>query len=103
MYYTSHAYSDCGRSYFETDLIEAEGEAQELFLDQCEQYGYADRMFVAIDDISAWDIQLDIVDYIGQEKFNRFEKTLENYTEDDGELTRTKIDSWFKACMEVKR
>jgi len=104
MYYVSHAYSDCGRSYVETDLIEAEGEAFDLFLTQCEQDGYASREFVAIDYVTEDDIQLDIVDYIGEDKFKVFEKTLENFTEEDGELTRTKIDSWFIACtMRRKR
>ena len=102
MYFTTHAYSDNGRAYYETDLIEAEGEAENLFLEEVTRNQYVEQNFTAIDEVSEYEIGLDIVDYIGQKAYNTFE-SIANNTEEYADLSYTKLDSWYKACKVAKR
>ena len=85
-----------------SELIEADGEAEELFLDECVANGYAEQCFTAIDYVSDEDIQLDITDYIGQKAFDRFDKALMHLDEDE-ELSYTKANSWYIASIKAKR
>ena len=89
-------------SVVESDRIEADGEAEAIFLDNCQHWGYAERHFTAIDDISEYDIELDIVDYIGEKAFNAFAGTF-IYADEDEELSRTKINSRYIACLKANR
>jgi len=90
-------------SMVESDLIEAPGEAEDIFFDNCLANGYAEQCFTAIDDVSELDIELDITDYIGDKAFRLLESTLELLDEDE-ELTETKLNSRYVACtMKRKR
>lgn len=86
-----------------SELIEADGEAEEMFLEKTVDEGYAERYFFALDDISQDEIELDITDYMGNKAWATFEKAVNNYTEEEGELTYPKIDSWYRACIKAKR
>ena len=86
-----------------SELIEADGEAEELFLQETTENGYAERYFFAMDDVSQDEIELDITNYISVKAFQRFESVINNYTEDEGELSRTKVESWYLACLKAKR
>ena len=103
MYNLTHAYSDLGRPYYETDLIVADGEAEAIYLDEVVRNGYAERCFMAIDDVSQDTIDLEITMFIKEKAYNIFEKLINNYTEEDGDLTYTKANSWFIACGKAKR
>lgn len=85
-----------------SELIEADGEAEELFLQECQYNGYAERCFTAIDYVSDEDIQLDITDYIGEKSFKVFEKCLEN-TDEEEELSMAKLNSWYIAATMRRR
>ena len=86
-----------------SELIEADGEAEDLFLQETVNNGYVNRFVYVIDEKSRELIKLNITDYIGDKAFQRFESVINNYTEDDGELSRTKIESWYLACLKAKR
>jgi len=86
-----------------SELIEADGEAEKIFLDEVVNNGYAERYFNVTDDVSEDMIELDITFYIGDKAWTAFEKTINNYTEDEGDLTYTKANSWFIACGKAKR
>jgi len=103
MYNLTHAYSDLGRPYYETDLIVADGEAEAIFLEDVVNKGYVEQCFMAIDDISQDTIDLEITMFIKEKAYNSFEKLINNYTEEDGDLTYTKANSWFIACGKAKR
>ena len=86
-----------------SELIEADGEAEDLFLQETVNNGYVNRFVYVIDEKSRELIKLNITDYIGDKAFQRFESVINNYTEEDGELSRTKIESWYLACLKAKR
>lgn len=85
-----------------TELIEADGEAEQLFLEQVVADQYPSQHFHAIDWKSNDVIDLDIVDYIGQKAFNLFEKVILNTPEDE-KISYEKANSWFIACVKAKR
>lgn len=83
----------------EEDLIEADGEAEVLFLmkvvyDQCPS-----QYFTAIDWVSDETIDLDIADYIGQNTYNLFESCFMQLDE-DYEVSYTKAESMYLACIQ---
>jgi hypothetical protein len=82
----------------ETELIEAEGEAQDEWVNITADNGYPDRSFTMIDDISEEDIELDIVDYIGHKAYDLIDSIVLNMGEDE-ELTYTKLNSWLIASI----
>ena len=86
-----------------SELIEADGEAEDLFLQETVNNGYVNRFVYVIDEKSRELIKLNITDYIGDKAFQRFESVINNYTEDEGELSRTKVESWYLACLKAKR
>ena len=86
-----------------SELIEADGEAEDFFLQEVADDGYVKQCFTVIDDVSGDDIELDITDYMGNKAFNTFEKLINNYTEEEGELSLTKVNSWYLACLKAKR
>jgi len=82
----------------ESDLIEADGEAEELFLNQTVRDQCPSQNFIAIDWVSGDDIELDIAGYIGQGTYDLFEKCIYN-TPEDKVLSYIKAESYYKACI----
>ena len=80
----------------ESELIEADGEAEELWLDEVVDKQDTTRYFTAIDWVSEDDIQLDITHYIGRNTYTLFEQVIYNM---DEEFSHTKADSFLKACI----
>jgi hypothetical protein len=81
----------------ESELIEADGEAEELWLDEVVDKQDPTRYFTAIDWVSEDDIQLDITHYIGRNTYTLFENVIYNMDEGE-EFSHTKADSFLKAC-----
>lgn len=107
MYYTHTTYKVMSGephlgSIPESDLIEADGEAEDLFLQNTVDNGYVERYFTAIDDRSDMDIELDITDYIGSSTLHLFENVIDNLSEDE-ELSYIKANSFYLACLKAKR
>lgn len=85
----------------ESELIEADGEAEELFLQQCVDNQEVNQMFTAIDDYSEEQIELDITDYIGQKAFVLFDKCVTGM--DEGvHISYTRMHSMYMACVRAK-
>lgn len=85
-------------SIVESELIEAEGEAEDEWLNITSDNGYTERYFTMIDDISDEDIELDITDYIGEKAYKLIDSIVLNMGE-DVELTKTKLNSWLIASI----
>ena len=81
-----------------TELIEADGEAQDLFLEQTVADQCPSQYFTAIDWVSAETIDLNIVDYINQNTYDLFESCFMQLDEDE-EVSYTKAHSMLIACI----
>lgn len=82
----------------ESELIEAEGEAEQLFLEQVVAEQYPSQYFHAIDWKSNEVIDLDIADYINQNTYDLYEKTMMHIDENET-FSYTKAESYFYACL----
>lgn len=80
----------------ESDLIEADGEAEELFLQQTVDNQWPEQNFIAIDWVSEDEIYLDIADYINQNTYDLFAKIIEDQEQ---EFSYTKAHSYYWACI----
>ena len=85
----------------ESELIETDGEAEELFLQQCVEHQEVDQMFTTIDDYSEEQIELDITDYIGQKAFDLFDKCVTGM-EEGVYISHTRMNSMYQACVRAK-
>lgn len=85
-----------------SELIEADGEAEDLFLQNTVDNGYVEKIFFTPDDVSSEMIEIDITDYICDKKFELFESVIMNSDEREN-LSATKIESYYMACVKVKR
>jgi hypothetical protein len=81
-----------------SELIEADGEAEELWMQEVVDNQYPTRYFTAIDWVSEDNIDLDITDYIGEKVYTSFESVIYNMDEGE-EFSHTKADSFLKACI----
>lgn len=81
-----------------TELIEADGEAEQLFLEQTVAEQYPSQHFQAIDWKSDEVIDLDITDYVGQDAYDLFEKTMMHIDESET-FSYTKVESYYRACL----
>jgi hypothetical protein len=82
----------------ESELIEADGEAEALWLNEVVDNQCPTRHFTAVDWVSEEDINLDITDYIGENTYILFENVIYNMDEGE-EFSHTKADSFLKACI----
>jgi hypothetical protein len=81
-----------------SELIEADGEAEELWMQEVVDNQFPTRYFTAIDWVSEDDIDLDITNYIGEKVYTSFENVIYNMDEGE-EFSHTKADSFLKACI----
>ena len=86
----------------QSELIEADGEAEELFLNRTVDDQYPSQTFIAIDWVSGDDIELDIADYIGQDTYDMYESIFYNMDESET-FSYTKADSFLQACIMYSR
>jgi hypothetical protein len=102
MYYTHTKYMVTDDPYpmYQTisELIEADGEAEELWLNEVVDNQCPTRYFTAVDWVSEEDIDLDITNYIGENTYTDFEQIIYNMDEDET-FSYTKADSFLKACI----
>ena len=82
-----------------SELIEADGEAEELFLQETVDNQYPSRYFTAIDWVSEYDIQLDITNYISKSTFELYENVFMNVDENE-EVSLDKANSFLQACIQ---
>jgi len=95
--------SDPHKMYqYDYELIEALGEAEEIFLKSVVETKEVQRYFIAIDDCNNDEIPLDIADYIGESAYNLFDNAVskldKGYT-----LTYDKASSMYLACIKESR
>jgi len=82
----------------ESELIEADGEAEALWLTEVVDNQCPSRYFSAIDWVSEDQIHLDITDYIGEKNYTSFEGIIYNMDEDES-FSMVRADSMLKACI----
>ena len=82
----------------ESELIEADGEAEQLFLEQVVADQYPSQYFQAIDWKSNDVIDLDIADYINQNTYDLFEGAIMHIDESET-FSYTKAESYYRACL----
>ena len=81
-----------------SELIEADGEAEELFLKQTVDEQYPSQYFQTIDWKSDETIDLDIADYINQNTYDLFEGAIMHIDESET-FSYTKAESYYRACL----
>ena len=86
---------------YESDLIEADGEAEAEWLCQIVDNQFPYKHFTLIDWVSEDSIDLDITDYIGKRVYDNFEECI--YNLDEKAFSFIKADSFLKACLQHER
>lgn len=86
---------------YETDLIEATGEAEEAWMQAVVDDQYPTRYFSVIDWKSDEQIDLDITDYLGERVYQSFEDCIFNLGEE--EFSEVKANSYLMACVKHDR
>ena len=86
---------------YESDLIEADGEAEAEWMQQVVDDQFPSQHFTVIDWKSEDEINLDITDYLGQRVYRDFEECIFNLEEE--EFSAVKADSFLKACLQHER
>ena len=84
------------------ELIEADGESEEIWLDMVVFDQYPSRYFKAVDTVSECEIQLDITDYISKKTFEMFSDCIYNIDETET-FSYTKANSFLMACVEQNK
>ena len=82
----------------ESELIEADGEAEQLFLEQVVAEQYPSQYFTAIDWKTEEVIDLDIADYINQNTYDLFESCIMGIDESET-FSYTKAHSFYMAAL----
>ena len=80
-----------------TELIEADGEAEAIFLEETVADQFPSRYFYTTDWKSNEQIELDITNYISKYTFDTFENCIYNL---DDEFSYTKAHSFYMACLQ---
>ena len=81
----------------QSELIEADGEAEEAWMQVVVDDQYPTRNFSVIDWKSDEQIDLDIADYLGEKTYNLFEQCIFNLGEED--FSEVKANSFLQACI----